>query len=458
MANNEKMPGTEAKEAVEKSAPVTPQFGGVPGGLDMGNPAAQQALNEYGRSAGYIARSGIMGAAAGATAGQNAAHPLTAFIQGMGAGVQMNAQLYEQKRAQIQSVVDATPFASTHPELAAPGKPYELLGGMPTALAMKVLQQAAIDTHKVITESQARIGEEQAKLGIGTIKNIGEAAPYARMANESYGLTGSEAIRPEELIGMRREDVDNMLRVRTGKVAPEANTQLTDVMETAPGELAAQYGLPSQRVNPYHKMPEKVYEKVKAANAVLANKVIDKSQATVDSMANAVNSLQRAKSLIDSGLQTGPISGRIPGRKLGAEAQEFDQIASTILPSMRQGMPGAVSDRDMAIFKDANFGLTKTEEVNKKIINQQLAVATRVKDKAEFLSNWATVYGDMSGAEANWAKYVKENPLFTATGDINANVKTYQEYFDRTSGRATDGWDEAKEARYQALKAKMGAK
>lgn len=224
-----KMPSTEANEAVNKSAPVTPQFGGVPAGLDMNSPEAQQALTEYGRTAGYV-KSGILGAAAGATAGQGATHPLTAFIQGMGAGVQMNAQLYEQKKAQIQSVIDATPFASTHPELASPGKPYELLGGMPTALAMKVLQQAAIDTHKVITESQARIGEERAKLDISTIKNIAEAAPYARMANQSYGLTGAEAISPDELIGMRREDVDNMMRVRAGKVAPEVNPQITDPM------------------------------------------------------------------------------------------------------------------------------------------------------------------------------------------------------------------------------------
>lgn len=153
-----KMPSTEATESIQKSAPVTPQFGGVPAGLDMNSPEAQQALTEYGRTAGYV-KSGIMGAAAGATAGQGAAHPLTAFIQGMGAGVQMNAQLYEQKKAQIQSVVDATPFASTHPELAAPGKPYELLGGMPTALAMKVLQQAAIDTNKVLQEHKAKSEE-----------------------------------------------------------------------------------------------------------------------------------------------------------------------------------------------------------------------------------------------------------------------------------------------------------
>lgn len=153
-----KMPSTEATESIRESAPVTPQFGGVPAGLDMNSPEAQQALTEYGRTAGYI-KSGIMGAAAGATAGQGAAHPLTAFIQGMGAGVQMNAQLYEQKKAQIQSVVDATPFASTHPELAAPGKPYELLGGMPTALAMKVLQQAAIDTNKVLQEHKAKSEE-----------------------------------------------------------------------------------------------------------------------------------------------------------------------------------------------------------------------------------------------------------------------------------------------------------
>jgi hypothetical protein len=141
--------------AAQEETPVT----NIPSGLAQDNPDSIKALNDSRKSLGFIGQSALMGAAAGGQAAQGQNNPLSAFIQGAAVGLQVPGQIYAQKRAQIQSAVDATPFAITHPDLGGKGGSYEELGGFPTVLAMKVLQQAAIDTHKVLKESESRMKE-----------------------------------------------------------------------------------------------------------------------------------------------------------------------------------------------------------------------------------------------------------------------------------------------------------
>ena len=392
----------------------------IPSGMSQNSEDAAEALNNAVMQKNLLMGKapdmpsalgmGFMGGAAGAQAAQGTTNPFAAAIQGVAAGMQVNAAIWKQRRAELQNALDAAPALQTMPDVVnKPG--YEIFKGLPT----KIVQQAI-----------AAIGQDAIRLKM--------QAEEQRKTNEEKAMLSGE---------MKTEAGEPL------EYSP------TDISEKAPGNLAAQYGLPQERRNPYYKMPPKVYEKVRTANSTLAIKEIGKLQDAASSMDNVVNSLQRAKSLIDSGLETGPITGRIPGRKLGNDAQEFEQIASTILPSMRSGMPGAVSDRDMAIFREANFGLTKDENVNRKVIDQQLAIATRVKDKAEFMANWATVYGDMSGANSEWAKYIRENPLFNVNGTINPNVMTYKQFFDTKSGRVGE-WTPEKEAKLQELRAKAG--
>lgn len=432
----------------------------IPKGYGNDNPAVQGMFEDLKRqqnTAKGIVEGGIMGAAAGGQAAQGFTDPYAAFIQGAAAGLQVPAALYQKRSAELRSALDAAMLSKTMPELVYndPSDPskgmkpgYEVFASMPTKLAQQAIAQIGQDAIRLKMESET-------KRGLATI-NEQEAKAYAKAFNMAHGLNETTGIKPDEIVGSDRGVIEEMIRIKQGgaasAVAPVSDT--SNVKEVAPGELAAQYGLPSERVNPYYNMPPKVYEKVRAANATLANKEIAKASDSASAMDNIVNSLTRANALLDSGVETGPISGRIPGRTLSNDAQEFEQIASTILPMMRQGMPGAVSDRDMAIFKEANFGLTKDENVNRKVIGQQLAIANRIKDHADFMANWATVYGDTHGAQAEWNKYTRVNPLFSVKGEPVA-VQSYKDYFDKVSGRAT-GWDEAKEARYQELKAKVG--
>lgn len=138
-----------------ESVPVAPGIGGVPAGLDPSSPDAQKALSDYGRSAGYIGKSLATGMAQGTQAAQGATNPLSAFMQGMSAGLQAPAQVFQAKRNQIQSAFEATPFGVTHAQLIKDHPELSILAGMPTGLAMPAIATIAIQSAKVYEETKA---------------------------------------------------------------------------------------------------------------------------------------------------------------------------------------------------------------------------------------------------------------------------------------------------------------
>ena len=139
-----------------ESVPVAPGIGGVPAGLDPSSPDAQKALADYGRSAGYIGKSLATGMAQGTQAAQGATNPLSAFMQGMAAGLQAPAQVFQAKRNQIQSAFEATPFGVTHAQLIKDHPELSILAGMPTGLAMPAIATIAVQSAKVYEETEAK--------------------------------------------------------------------------------------------------------------------------------------------------------------------------------------------------------------------------------------------------------------------------------------------------------------
>ena len=88
-------------------------------------------------------------------------------------------------------------------------------------------------------------------------------------------------------------------------------------------------------------------------------------------------------------------------------------------PDSGMGMPGAVSDRDIAFLKAANIGLDQTPEGNRLMLEVGRRLEERKIDIANLYDQWLD--GDLDGkphgveergfakAARNWAK---ENPLF----------------------------------------------
>jgi hypothetical protein len=79
--------------------------------------------------------------------------------------------------------------------------------------------------------------------------------------------------------------------------------------------------------------------------------------------------------------------------------------------SMTAKTKGAITDREMGMFKQAVPGLGQTAEGNQQIIAAMRAMTNRVKTRAVFMEQYANVNGSMNGAQQAWNAYIQENPV-----------------------------------------------
>lgn len=96
-----------------------------------------------------------------------------------------------------------------------------------------------------------------------------------------------------------------------------------------------------------------------------------------------------------------------------SKRSRMSSIVSQITPAMRNGLPGAASDRDVAMFRDATVGLDKPYLTNKATAEASKAFAKRQGDYVAFLEAYAQKNGNVLGAREKWQDYAAKNPVFS---------------------------------------------
>jgi hypothetical protein len=102
-------------------------------------------------------------------------------------------------------------------------------------------------------------------------------------------------------------------------------------------------------------------------------------------------------------------------------------ITSKLTPAMRNGLPGAASDKDVAMFKNSTVGIDKPYEANQAIGKSVKALTGRVGDHVAFLEAYGKANGSLLGSQELWKKYVDDHPLFAGldkNGALIANKIT----------------------------------
>ncbi len=117
---------------------------------------------------------------------------------------------------------------------------------------------------------------------------------------------------------------------------------------------------------------------------------------------------------VDSAL-TGPIMGKYTPN-LSTAAQMLDSQSTKDALQYVNQTKGAVSDREMAMFKGAAVGTDKTPEFNKTYLNIAKGILVRKSQQAEFFNMWKQYYGTTQGAYEAFKKYADDNKLFTIDG------------------------------------------
>lgn len=126
-----------------------------------------------------------------------------------------------------------------------------------------------------------------------------------------------------------------------------------------------------------------------------------------------------------AGIARGAIDSRVA---------RMNAIQARLTPQMRQGMPGAASDRDVAMFGRSTVSIGAPRAANDATARAGMAFAQRQGDYTAYMEQYARDNGTILGAQEGWDKYSSDNPLFSEgrNGLIQVQPWTpWRTYFNR---------------------------
>lgn len=125
------------------------------------------------------------------------------------------------------------------------------------------------------------------------------------------------------------------------------------------------------------------------------------------------------------------IVGFLPGDSGSRGA--FKSLAMEAQLTFTEKTKGAITDREMGMFRAAVPNLSQTPEGNAAISQVMKAGAARSQSRAGFFENWARKHGSLEGAQEVWSDYMRDNPLIAEDGNgIKANPEgDWQSYLNR---------------------------
>lgn len=166
-----------------------------------------------------------------------------------------------------------------------------------------------------------------------------------------------------------------------------------------------------------------------------------------------------ARNLDTGGMMAMPGAGTVIGA-VNPEVRRFMALTDQMTPGMRQGLPGAASDRDVAMFRSATPSIDKPREANLAAIAAMRAWSGRQGDYLAFMEQWARDNGNLLGAMEEWGRYTQANPLFeegTHGMPRVRQVAPWRQWFDRPAPTRQGGGGAAPAPRPQAPPARQGA-
>lgn len=169
---------------------------------------------------------------------------------------------------------------------------------------------------------------------------------------------------------------------------------------------------------------------------------IDKISSELSSLDKIVRGGERFEQLMQA-VETGGPLRQVPGAGLtegafSAAAKEMQAITDSLTPAMRQGLPGAASDRDVAMFRGGLFSLDKKPETNQALILGFKAAKQNLLNKQSFFEAYLAQNNTLAGADARWNEYLQANPIFDPSVTemrLNPNRKTWENYFKEGSAK-----------------------
>lgn len=118
---------------------------------------------------------------------------------------------------------------------------------------------------------------------------------------------------------------------------------------------------------------------------------------------------------------------------LDPRKQEMRAITERLTPQQREAGSGAMSDRDVEMYRRSVVNIGQTGRANANVATVLQAGAARQREYSAFMEEYARANGTLVGAQERWGEYTAEHPLFQedANGNVvpKRGVPSWRQYF-----------------------------
>jgi len=321
-----------------------------------------------------------------------------------------------------------------------------LSGGMNQfALQQETMRKRQLEQQKLLEAEQQKIARQ------GLLNMVDDPAQkaFAAAYPDEFAKVYGEGFKPDKPTPFER----NMKAMNIPLDSPTAQNLFAGhanpagyVPPTSTGDVP---GLPQNRNVPWgNVMDPKEQDKAKVAFGKRADDFIESERERVKDLITSKADLQRFRYLnADPDGPDGPDERRNTTRPLynlpgvgtvaswfDPELQEMKSIQDKLTPQMRQGLPGAASERDVALFASGTVGIGKDPVTNENIANARIAAAENAEAYVDFLERYRYEKGHVNGARIAWKEYLEDNPIFNPEApegsyELNPHRQTAAEYF-----------------------------
>lgn len=278
-------------------------------------------------------------------------------------------------------------------------------------------------------------------------------------------MQDSTMTQQEKLAKLNNLNQLEVAKIGKGPYSPEKYDQLVGIAKAGKPDYsvtmgtpppASETGIPVADSAPWEGMPGKDAMDMRADVYRDERKYIRGQRDEVNKQEDMIQQLKRFKYL-NSIQETGGPLDRMTDFSFDTEKREMVRIMNKLTPQMRQGMPGAASDRDVAMFRGATVGIGNPKEVNDNITTGMLTMLENQADRINFMEDYLKQNKHLEGAEEAWSQYLKQNPIFDPEAPegaykLNTKRQEYRDFFKegakpqrKAGGTATDkpsseGW------------------
>lgn len=167
-------------------------------------------------------------------------------------------------------------------------------------------------------------------------------------------------------------------------------------------------------------------------------KQLDTARASAQKAGGTIQDLDRFQALNErqpSGELLGlPIVRDVVGM-FDPEVGEMNAISNRLTPAQRDAGSGAMSDRDVEMYRSSVVGMGKPGPTNQRVGAIARAGAIRQKEYAAFLDYFGRINGTLNGAQEMWDQYKTAEPAYDPDRGTVRRAKPWREFFGVSGGQ-----------------------